>query len=47
MPSIAAQEMPRALAERFGVQAGDGLVRLLRFLSPSELRLLRAGGRRF
>ncbi|MFN8627429.1 MAG: hypothetical protein U0587_17580 [Candidatus Binatia bacterium] len=35
VPSIAAQEMPRALAERFGVQAGDGLVRLLRFLSPS------------
>ncbi|MFN8625327.1 MAG: hypothetical protein U0587_05000 [Candidatus Binatia bacterium] len=23
------------MAERFGVQAGDGLVRLLRFLSPS------------
>ena len=34
MPPIAAADLPRALAERFGVQASDELVRLLRFLSP-------------
>lgn len=34
MPTIAAQELPRALAERFGADASGGLCRLLRFLSP-------------
>jgi hypothetical protein len=34
MPTIAAHELPRALAERFGAHSGDGLCRLLHFLSP-------------
>jgi len=34
MPAIAAQDLPRALTERFGAPSSDGLCRLLRFLSP-------------
>ncbi len=34
MPAVAAAELPRAVAERFGAQTTDGLCRLLRFLAP-------------
>jgi hypothetical protein len=34
MPAVAADELPRAVAERFGAHRSDGLCRLLRFLAP-------------
>ena len=34
MPAIAAEELPRAMAERFGARVAEGVCRLLSFLWP-------------
>jgi hypothetical protein len=46
MPAVAAGELPRAVAERFGAHTTDGLCRVLRFLSPisTDSCVLSSGG---
>lgn len=46
MPAIVTADLPRAVAERFGLQTGDGVCRLLRFLSPitTDSCVLSGGG---